>query len=122
LARRVARAAIADHESSRLNLRSAPVSDRQSAITPELIAEHGLKPDEFARILELIGREPTITELGIFSAMWNEHCSYKSSKVHLKTLPTHAPWVIQGPGENAGVISIGDGLAVLFKMHSHTHP
>jgi phosphoribosylformylglycinamidine synthase len=105
-----------------LNLGSAPVSDRQSAITPELIAEHGLKPDEYARILELIGREPTITELGIFSAMWNEHCSYKSSKVHLKTLPTKAPWVIQGPGENAGVISIGDGLAVVFKMESHNHP
>jgi phosphoribosylformylglycinamidine synthase len=98
------------------------VSDRQSAITPELIAEHGLKPDEYERILKLIGREPTITELGIFSAMWNEHCSYKSSKVHLKTLPTQAPWVIQGPGENAGVISIGDGLAVVFKMESHNHP
>src|SRR5256714_1622863 len=91
-------------------------------ITPELVAEHGLKPEEYARILELIGREPTLTELGIFSAMWNEHCSYKSSKIHLKTLPTQAPWVIQGPGENAGVISIGDGLAVVFKMESHNHP
>jgi phosphoribosylformylglycinamidine synthase subunit PurL len=91
-------------------------------ITPELVAEHGLKPDEYARILALIGREPTVTELGIFSAMWNEHCSYKSSKIHLKTLPTQAPWVIQGPGENAGVISIGDGLAVVFKMESHNHP
>lgn len=92
------------------------------AITPQLIAEHGLKPDEYQRFLHLIGREPTITELGIVSAMWNEHCSYKSSKLHLKTLPTKAPWVIQGPGENAGVIDIGDGLAIVFKMESHNHP
>jgi phosphoribosylformylglycinamidine synthase II len=91
-------------------------------ITPELVAEHGLKPDEYQRILDLIGRTPTFTELGIFSAMWNEHCSYKSSKVHLRHLPTKAPWVIQGPGENAGVIDIGDGLAVVFKMESHNHP
>src|SRR5436190_4235333 len=91
-------------------------------ITPALVAEHGLKPEEYDRILQLIGREPTLTELGIFSAMWNEHCSYKSSKVHLRTLPTSAPWVIQGPGENAGVISIGGGLAVVFKMESHNHP
>src|SRR6266852_5499299 len=94
----------------------------EPAITPELVAEHGLKPDEYARILNLIGREPSFTELGIFSAMWNEHCSYKSSKVHLRNLPTKAPWVIQGPGENAGVIDIGDGLAVVFKMESHNHP
>ena len=92
------------------------------AMTPELIAQHGLKPDEYQRILELIGREPTLTELGIFSAMWNEHCSYKSSRLHLKGLPTKAPWVIQGPGENAGVIDIGDGLACVFKMESHNHP
>src|ERR1700694_4763877 len=91
-------------------------------ITPELVAEHGLKPEEYQRILQLIGREPTLTELGIFSAMWNEHCSYKSSKIHLKTLPISGPQVIQGPGENAGVISIGDGLAVVFKMESHNHP
>ncbi len=91
-------------------------------ITPELVAEHGLKPDEYERILKLIGREPSITELGIFSAMWNEHCSYKSSKVHLKTLPVTGPIVIQGPGENAGVIDIGDGLACVFKMESHNHP
>src|ERR1700692_3510218 len=91
-------------------------------ITPELIAEHGLKPQEYQRLLDLIGRPPTFTELGIFSAMWNEHCSYKSSKIHLRTLPTKAPWVIQGPGENAGVIDIGDGLAVVFKMESHNHP
>jgi phosphoribosylformylglycinamidine synthase II len=92
------------------------------AITPELVAQHGLKPDEYQRILDLIGREPTFTELGIFSAMWNEHCSYKSSRLHLKTLPTKAPWVIQGPGENAGVIDIGDGMACIFKMESHNHP
>ena len=91
-------------------------------ITPELVAEHGLKPQEYQRLLDLIGRPPTFTELGIFSAMWNEHCSYKSSKIHLRTLPTKAPWVIQGPGENAGVIDIGDGLAVVFKMESHNHP
>jgi phosphoribosylformylglycinamidine synthase subunit PurL len=91
-------------------------------ITPELVASHGLKPDEYERILKLIGRVPSFTELGIFSAMWNEHCSYKSSRIHLKGLPTKAPWVIQGPGENAGVIDIGDGQAVVFKMESHNHP
>ncbi len=91
-------------------------------VTPQLVAEHGLKPDEYDRLLALIGREPSITELGIFSAMWNEHCSYKSSKIHLRTLPTKASWVIQGPGENAGVIDIGDGLACVFKMESHNHP
>jgi phosphoribosylformylglycinamidine synthase len=94
----------------------------EPAITPELIARHGLTPDEYQRIVALIGRAPTFTELGIFSAMWNEHCSYKSSKVHLRTLPTTGPCVIQGPGENAGVIDIGDGLAVVFKMESHNHP
>src|SRR5436305_1897583 len=91
-------------------------------ITPELVASHGLKPEEYARILKLIGREPTFTELGIFSAMWNAYCSYKSSRVHLRNLPTKAPWVIQGPGENAGVIDIGDGQACVFKMESHNHP
>ena len=91
-------------------------------ITPELIAEHGLTDEEYQKILELIGREPTLTELGIFSAMWNEHCSYKSSKKWLRTLPTTAPWVIQGPGENAGVIDIGDNQAIVFKMESHNHP
>ncbi len=92
------------------------------AITPELIAAHGLKPDEYARLLEIIGRVPTFTELGIFSAMWNEHCSYKSSKKWLRTLPTTGPQVICGPGENAGVVDIGDGQAVIFKMESHNHP
>lgn len=93
-----------------------------SKITDELIAEHGLKPDEYQHILNLIKREPTITELGIFSAMWNEHCSYKSSKIWLKTLPVTGPCVIQGPGENAGVVDIGDGQVIVFKMESHNHP
>ena len=92
------------------------------AITPELIEAHGLKTDEYQLILDIIGREPTFTELGIFSAMWNEHCSYKSSKKWLRTLPTEGPQVICGPGENAGVVDIGDGQAVIFKMESHNHP
>jgi phosphoribosylformylglycinamidine synthase len=91
-------------------------------ITQDLIAAHGLKPDEYARILEIIGRDPNFTELGIFSAMWNEHCSYKSSKKWLRTLPTSGPQVICGPGENAGVVDIGDGQALIFKMESHNHP
>ncbi|WP_171134789.1 phosphoribosylformylglycinamidine synthase subunit PurL [Ruegeria sp. HKCCD7221] len=95
---------------------------QEPAITPDLIAAHGLKPDEYVMILEIIGREPTFTELGIFSAMWNEHCSYKSSKKWLRTLPTSGPQVICGPGENAGVVDIGDGQAVVFKMESHNHP
>jgi phosphoribosylformylglycinamidine synthase subunit PurL len=95
---------------------------KEPEITSELVAAHGLKPDEYQRILDLIGRTPSFTELGIFSAMWNEHCSYKSSRLHLRKLPTKAPWVIQGPGENAGVIDIGDGQACIFKMESHNHP
>jgi phosphoribosylformylglycinamidine synthase II len=94
----------------------------EPAITPDLIAKHGLSPDEYERILEIVGREPTFTELGIFSAMWNEHCSYKSSKKWLRTLPTTGPQVICGPGENAGVVDIGDGQAIVFKMESHNHP
>lgn len=97
-------------------------STKEPEITPELVAAHGLKPDEYDRILKLIGRAPSFTELGIFSAMWNEHCSYKSSRIHLRKLPTKAPWVIRGPGENAGVIDIGDGDACIFKMESHNHP
>jgi len=93
-----------------------------SAITPDIIASHGIKPEEYAKILEILGREPNITELGIFSVMWSEHCSYKSSKKWLKTLPTKAPWVICGPGENAGIIDIGDNQAIIFKMESHNHP
>jgi len=93
-----------------------------SRITPDMVAEHGLAPDEYDRILKALGREPSMVELGIFSVMWSEHCSYKSSRVHLKKLPTEAPWVIQGPGENAGVIDIGEGDAAIFKMESHNHP
>ncbi|MEO1733156.1 MAG: phosphoribosylformylglycinamidine synthase subunit PurL [Pseudomonadota bacterium] len=95
---------------------------QEPAITPEVIESHGLKPDEYANILRILNREPTFTELGIFSAMWNEHCSYKSSKKWLRTLPTDGPQVICGPGENAGVVDIGDGQAVVFKMESHNHP
>jgi len=95
---------------------------REPPITPELVAAHGLSPDEYARILQILNREPGLTELGIFSAMWNEHCSYKSSKKWLRTLPTSGPQVICGPGENAGVVDIGEGLAVVFKMESHNHP
>ncbi|MGH1424067.1 MAG: phosphoribosylformylglycinamidine synthase subunit PurL [Pseudooceanicola sp.] len=91
-------------------------------ITSELIEAHGIKPDEYAEILRILNRDPTFTELGIFSAMWNEHCSYKSSKKWLRTLPTTGPQVICGPGENAGVVDIGDGQAVVFKMESHNHP
>ncbi len=94
----------------------------EPAITPALVEAHGVKPDEYASILRLLNREPTLTELGIFSAMWNEHCSYKSSKKWLRTLPTDGPQVICGPGENAGVVDIGDGQAVIFKMESHNHP
>ncbi|MEP7087066.1 MAG: phosphoribosylformylglycinamidine synthase subunit PurL [Gemmatimonadota bacterium] len=91
-------------------------------ITPALVAEHGLTEDEYGGLVALLGRTPTFTELGIVSALWNEHCSYKHSRTHLKTLPTRAPYVLQGPGENAGVISIGDGLAIAFKIESHNHP
>src|SRR3546814_503711 len=98
------------------------MSIRNAAITPELVAEHGLSEDEYQVLLGIMGREPTLTELGIFSVMWSEHCSYKSSKRWLKTLPTEGPRVIQGPGENAGVIDIGDGLAAVFKIESHNHP
>ena len=91
-------------------------------IEPHVLERHGLKADEYARIVEFMGREPNLTELGIFSVMWSEHCSYKSSRVHLKTLPTEGPQVLQGPGENAGAVDIGDGLAAVFKIESHNHP
>src|SRR5438309_2497330 len=94
-----------------------------SAITPETIRQHGLTPDEYEKIKKLLGgREPTLTELGIFSVMWSEHCSYKSSRVHLKRLPTRSKLVLQGPGENAGIIDIGEGWACAFKIESHNHP
>ena len=96
--------------------------DTEMKVTPELAAEHGLSAEEYTRILKILGREPNFTELGIFSVMWSEHCSYKSSKVHLRRLPTRGPQVLQGPGENAGVVDIGDGLAAAFKMESHNHP
>jgi phosphoribosylformylglycinamidine synthase subunit PurL len=91
-------------------------------ITPELVRDHGLSESEYERILKILAREPTYTELGVFSAMWSEHCGYKNSKRLLRLLPTEAPWVIQGPGENAGVIDVGDGYAVAFKVESHNHP
>jgi phosphoribosylformylglycinamidine synthase len=90
--------------------------------SPDVLERHGIKPDEYERIVALMGREPNLTELGLFSVMWSEHCSYKSSRVHLKTLPTTGPRVLQGPGENAGAVDIGDGLAAVFKIESHNHP
>ena len=95
---------------------------KEPAITPEVLRDHGISPEEYDRILKAMGREPTFTELGIFSVMWSEHCSYKSSRVHLKRLPTHSKRVLQGPGENAGIIDIGDGWACAFKIESHNHP
>src|SRR5690349_23283309 len=94
----------------------------ETKITPELVASHQLSPDEYQKIVSMLGRQPTITELGIFSVMWSEHCSYKSSRVYLKTLPTTGPRVLQGPGENAGAVDIGDRLAAVFKIESHNHP
>jgi phosphoribosylformylglycinamidine synthase subunit PurL len=103
---------------------ASPVAPRPGdpAITPALVAEHGLTEYEYGRLVDMLGREPTFTELGVVSALWNEHCSYKHSRPILRTLPTEAPWVLQGPGENAGVISVGDGIAVAFKIESHNHP
>jgi phosphoribosylformylglycinamidine synthase len=97
-------------------------TDEAPTYSPQVLRGLGLKVDEYERILELLGRAPNFTELAVFGALWSEHCSYKSSKKYLKTLPTSAPWVIQGPGENAGVIDIGDGLAAVFKIESHNHP
>jgi phosphoribosylformylglycinamidine synthase II len=99
-----------------------PMLATEIKVTPEVVAEHGLTPAEYARVQKILGREPNITELGIFSVMWSEHCSYKSSKVHLKRLPTRGPQVVQGPGENAGVVDIGDGWCAAFKIESHNHP
>ncbi|MGH9640004.1 MAG: AIR synthase related protein, partial [Bryobacteraceae bacterium] len=93
-----------------------------STITADLVAAHQLTPEEYGKVLSLLGREPTLTELGIFSVMWSEHCSYKSTRVHLKKLPTESKHVLQGPGENAGIIDIGDGVAIAFKIESHNHP
>jgi phosphoribosylformylglycinamidine synthase len=101
---------------------SVPPRAGDPPVTPELVADHGLSPEEYERIRSVMGRDPTFTELGIFSAMWSEHCGYKNSKRLLRLLPTQAPWVIQGPGENAGVIDVGDGYALAFKIESHNHP
>jgi phosphoribosylformylglycinamidine synthase II len=101
---------------------SQPTVANEPAITPEVLRDHGIAPEEYDRVLKSLGREPTFTELGIFSVMWSEHCSYKSSRVHLKRLPTHSRRVVQGPGENAGIIDIGDGWACAFKIESHNHP
>jgi phosphoribosylformylglycinamidine synthase II len=101
---------------------SQPTVAKEPAITPEVLRDHGISPEEYERLLKSLGREPTFTELGIFSVMWSEHCSYKSSRVHLKRLPTHSRRVVQGPGENAGIIDIGDGWACAFKIESHNHP
>ncbi|MGA2687070.1 MAG: phosphoribosylformylglycinamidine synthase subunit PurL [Candidatus Korobacteraceae bacterium] len=104
------------------SLESAPSLAKEPTITPELLRDHGISAEEYDRILKALGREPTFTELGIFSVMWSEHCSYKSSRVHLKRLPTYSRRVVQGPGENAGIIDIGDGWACAFKIESHNHP
>jgi phosphoribosylformylglycinamidine synthase len=102
--------------------KAAPVSQAEPKVDEALAVAHGLKPDEYARLIKLIGRTPSFTELGIASAMWNEHCSYKSSRLHLRKLPTKGPHVVHGPGENAGVVDIGDGDVCIFKMESHNHP
>src|ERR1043166_2056950 len=91
-------------------------------ITPQIVREHGLSDEEYANIVRLMNREPTMVELGIFSVMWSEHCSYKSSRVHLRRLPTKAPWVLVGPGEGAGVVDVGDGIAAAIRIESHNHP
>ncbi|HSY72569.1 MAG TPA: phosphoribosylformylglycinamidine synthase subunit PurL [Alloacidobacterium sp.] len=101
---------------------SLPVVPQATAITPELLAQHSITPDEYERIVAALGRTPSLTELGIYSVMWSEHCSYKSSRVHLKRLPTRSDRVVQGPGENAGIIDVGDGWACAFKIESHNHP
>ncbi len=93
-----------------------------AAFDTATLERHGPKPDEYGRIVEILGREPTLVELGLFSVMWSEHCSYKSSRVHLKTLPTTGARVLEGPGENAGAVDIGDGMAAVFKIESHNHP
>ena len=92
------------------------------SFTPELLAQHSITPEEYQRIVAALGRTPGLTELGIYSVMWSEHCSYKSSRVHLKRLPTRSERVVQGPGENAGIIDVGDGWACAFKIESHNHP
>src|ERR1700685_2740000 len=103
-------------------LAKSKMIDTEIKVTPQIASEHGLTPEEYARIQKILGRDPNFTELGIFSVMWSEHCSYKSSRVHLKRLPTEGKYVVQGPGENAGVVDLGDGLCAVFKIESHNHP
>jgi phosphoribosylformylglycinamidine synthase II len=110
------------HNQQGSHLNKMATAPTESKVTPEIAAEHGVTREEYARIQQILGRDPNITELGIFSVMWSEHCSYKSSKVHLKRLPTRGKLVVQGPGENAGVVDIGDGLVAAFKIESHNHP
>src|SRR5882724_10048013 len=95
---------------------------RTIAVTPQVVQDHGLTTDEYEQILRILGRTPTFEELGVFSVMWSEHCSYKSSRCFLRQLPTTGPEILQGPGENAGIVDVGDGLAVVFKIESHNHP
>src|SRR6202046_4275717 len=101
---------------------SKSIIETEIKVTAAIAAEHGLSAEEYARVQKILGRDPNITELGIFSVMWSEHCSYKSSRVHLRRLPTKGPQVVQGPGENAGVVDIGEGLCAAFKIESHNHP
>src|SRR5689334_20812600 len=115
-------AEIASSERQRGVFQSAIVRGPMDAITPQIVAAHGLSPEEYERIRSALGRDPNLVELGIFSAMWSEHCSYKSSRRFLRHLPTKGARVLQGPGENAGVVDVGSGLAVAFKMESHNHP
>src|ERR1700742_3197198 len=98
------------------------VTPQPVTVPPELLAQHSITAEEYSRILAALGRTPSLTELGIYSVMWSEHCSYKSSRVHLKRLPTQSDRVVQGPGENAGIIDVGDGWACAFKIESHNHP
>src|SRR5438309_6761427 len=98
------------------------MESQSQPINKDVVAQHNLTEEEYKKIVEILGREPNLTELGLFSVMWSEHCSYKSSRVHLKTLPTQGPRVVQGPGENAGAVDIGDGWAAVFKIESHNHP
>src|SRR3974377_1945404 len=101
---------------------SSAVGPEPVSLSPQLLAQHSITAEEYDRILAALGRVPSLTELGIFSVMWSEHCSYKSSRVHLKRLPTKSDLVVQGPGENAGIIDVGDGWACAFKIESHNHP
>src|SRR6201985_3008128 len=116
------RATIKERAMQNLEAQRAKTVPTPATITPALLKQHSITPDEYTRIEAALGRTPSLTELGIFSVMWSEHCSYKSSRVHLKRLPTESKLVVQGPGENAGIIDVGDGWACAFKIESHNHP